>query len=64
MSIPFKFKPDEYRADAVHISLDTETASTDDNAAIVQIASVVVGSNYLTIAFKRIKLKTNLFETV
>lgn len=58
MSIPFKFKPDEYRADAVHISLDLETASTDDNAAIVQIASVVVGSNYLTNAFsERISLK-------
>lgn len=57
MSIPFKFKPDEYRADAVHISIDLETASTDDNAAIVQIASVVVGSNYLTNAFnERISL--------
>lgn len=57
MSIPFKFKPDEYRADAVHVSLDLETASTDDNAAIVQIASVVIGSNYLTNAFsERISL--------
>lgn len=46
MSIPFKCKPDEYRADAIHVSADIETASTADNAAIVQIAAVVVGSNY------------------
>ena len=51
MSIPFKFKPDSYPANAIHVSLDLETASTADNAAIVQIASVVVGSDYLKEVF-------------
>lgn len=57
MSIPFTFKPDQYRDDAVHVSVDLETASTADNAAIVQIAAVVVGSNYTHNAFdKRISI--------
>lgn len=46
MSIPFNFRPDSYRTDAIHVSVDLETASTSDNAAIVQLASVVVGSDY------------------
>lgn len=57
MSIPFKFKPENYPDNAVHVSLDLETASTSDNAAIVQLASVVVGSDYIKNVFnERISL--------
>ena len=57
MSIPFKFRPDSYREDAIHVPVDLETASTADNAAIVQIASVVVGSDYIHNTFsERISL--------
>lgn len=36
----FTFKPDAWPANAIHISLDLETASTAHNAAIVQLAAV------------------------
>lgn len=39
----FKFRPDQYPDNAIHISIDLETASTADNAAVVQIAATVVG---------------------
>ena len=53
MSVPFNFKPDSYRTDAIHVSVDLETASTSDNAAIVQLACVVVGSDYKKNVFSR-----------
>lgn len=39
MTEQFKFKPDTWPDNAIHISLDLETASTASNAAIVQIGA-------------------------
>ena len=38
-----EFKPYTYPANAIHVSLDLETASLENNAAIVQIGACVVG---------------------
>lgn len=40
----FNFKPDAWPDNAIHISLDLETASAAHNAAIIQLAAVVVGT--------------------
>lgn len=42
----FEFKPAKFPENAVHVAVDLETASTEPNAAIVQIALVVVNSIY------------------
>ena len=39
------FRPYTYPANAIHVSLDLETASLENNAAIVQIGACVVGSS-------------------
>lgn len=43
----FNFRPDAWPDNAIHISLDLETASTAHNAAIVQLAAVVVGTGHV-----------------
>ena len=42
MNHAFKYKADTWPGNAIHISLDLETASTASNAAIVQLAAVWV----------------------
>lgn len=45
------FKPYTYPAQAVHVSLDLETASLENNAAIVQIGACVVDPSLPDVTF-------------
>lgn len=42
----FKFRPDQWPDNAIHVSLDLETAGIGSNSAIVQLAAVTAGHQF------------------
>lgn len=48
LPIQFKYKPQAWPFDAIHVSIDLETASLANNAAIVQLAAVTQCPKYGT----------------